>query len=119
MDTGIASSACLAVGHGQRHRAVDLIVLDEAARVDDALLAALRPMLAVSNGSLFALSTPAGKRGWFEQWSRGVGWNRISKVNRVPADLPAFLAEEREQLGPRSSARNTFASSTMRSAAPS
>src|SRR5215469_11539539 len=44
---------------------VDLIVLDEAARVDDELLAAIRPMLAVSNGSLFALTTPAGKRGWF------------------------------------------------------
>jgi hypothetical protein len=37
---------------------VDLIVIDEAARVDDDLLAATRPMLAVSNGSLFALTTP-------------------------------------------------------------
>jgi hypothetical protein len=46
-------------------------VLDEAARVDDELLAAIRPMLAVSR-SLFALSTPAGKRGWFyEQRLRG------------------------------------------------
>src|SRR5215470_9644876 len=36
---------------------VDLIVIDEAARVEDDLLAATRPMLAVSNGSLFALST--------------------------------------------------------------
>jgi hypothetical protein len=44
---------------------VDLIVIDEAARVDDELLAATRPMLAVSNGSLFALTTPAGKRAGF------------------------------------------------------
>jgi hypothetical protein len=32
---------------------------DEAARVADELLASVRPMLAVSNGKLVALSTPA------------------------------------------------------------
>lgn len=47
---------------------VELIVIDPP-RVDDDLIAATRPMLAVSNSSLFALTTPAGKRGWFyEQW---------------------------------------------------
>ena len=81
---------------------VDLIVIDEAARVEDELLAATRPMLAVSNGSLFALSTPAGKRGWFyEQWMRGVGWQRISiKSTDCPRIAPEFLQQEREQLGP-------------------
>jgi hypothetical protein len=81
---------------------VDLIVLDEAARVDDELLAAIRPMLAVSNGSLFALSTPAGKRGWFyEQWLRGIGWHRISiKSTECPRIDPEFLQQEREALGP-------------------
>jgi len=81
---------------------VDLIILDEAARVDDDLLAATRPMLAVSNGSLFALSTPAGKRGWFyEQWLRGVGWQRISiKSTDCPRIDPEFLQQEREALGP-------------------
>jgi tRNA(Met) C34 N-acetyltransferase TmcA len=52
----------------------DLIVIDEAARVPDELLVAARPMLAASkdNGRLIALSTPAGKRGWFfEAWSGG------------------------------------------------
>ena len=70
---------------------VDLIILDEAARVEDALLAATRPMLAVSNGALFALSTPAGKRGWFyDQWMRGVGWQRISvKSTDCPRIDPA------------------------------
>jgi hypothetical protein len=81
---------------------VDLIVIDEAARVDDELLAATRPMLAVSNGSLFALSTPAGKRGWFyEQWLRGVGWQRISiKSTECPRIDSDFLEQEREALGP-------------------
>ena len=81
---------------------VDLIVLDEAARVDDELLAAIRPMLAVSNGSLFALTTPAGKRGWFyEQWLRGIGWQRISiKSTECSRIDPQFLEQEREALGP-------------------
>jgi len=42
-----------------------LVVLDEAARVEDELLAAVRPMLATSAGRLIALSTPFGKRGFF------------------------------------------------------
>src|SRR5215471_6300177 len=81
---------------------VDLIVIDEAARVEDELLAATRPMLAVSNGALFALSTPAGKRGWFyDQWMRGVGWQRISiKSTDCPRIAPEFLQQEREALGP-------------------
>jgi hypothetical protein len=82
--------------------AVDLCVIDEAARVDDELIAATRPMLAVSNGSLFALSTPAGRRGWFyEAWLRGVGWQRISvKSTECSRIGPEFLQGERDALGP-------------------
>jgi helicase-like protein len=49
------------------YAAADLVVIDEAARVEDELLAAVRPMLATSTGGgrLIALTTPAGKRGWF------------------------------------------------------
>jgi tRNA(Met) C34 N-acetyltransferase TmcA len=42
-----------------------LLILDEAARVDDALYYAVRPMLAVSGGALMMLSTPYGRRGVF------------------------------------------------------
>src|ERR671913_1383039 len=42
-----------------------LLVLDEAARVEDGLYFAVRPMLAVSGGALMMLSTPYGKRGVF------------------------------------------------------
>ena len=38
----------------------DLVIIDEAARVEDDLIAAVRPMLATSNGKLIALTTPAG-----------------------------------------------------------
>ena len=39
---------------------VSLVVIDEAARVNDELYYAVRPMLAVSGGRLIALSTPWG-----------------------------------------------------------
>ena len=55
-----------------------------------------------SRSNLFALTTPAGKRGWFyEQWLRGVGWQRISiKSTDCPRISQEFLDQEREQLGP-------------------
>ncbi|HSH81232.1 MAG TPA: terminase family protein, partial [Herpetosiphonaceae bacterium] len=46
---------------------VRLLVVDEASRVADTLMAAVRPMLAVSGGRLVALSTPWGTRGWWYQ----------------------------------------------------
>jgi hypothetical protein len=49
-----------------------LVVLDEASRVPDELLAAVRPMVATSNGSIIALTTPAGRRGFFfDAWHSG------------------------------------------------
>jgi hypothetical protein len=77
-----------------------LLIVDEAARVDDELYYAVRPMLAVSGGSLMMLTTPYGKRGVFhDEWTGGRDWERYE----VPAeDCPrissAFLAEERAAL---------------------
>jgi hypothetical protein len=83
---------------------VSFLLIDEAAQVPDDLYAAVRPMLAASNGSLWLLSTPHGQRGFFyETWSRGgPRWRRF----RVPATLrprisKQFLAEERRILGDR------------------
>jgi hypothetical protein len=79
---------------------VDLLIVDEAGRVDDGLYYAVRPMLAVSAGRLMLLSTPAGRRGVFhEEWTNGEGWERYeipaSEVPRIPA---SFLDEERASL---------------------
>jgi hypothetical protein len=81
--------------------AVDLLVLDEAARVADELYHAIRPMLAVSGGRLIMMSTPWGKRGIFHrEWVEGIGWERYevpaSQCPRIPG---AFLEEERRTLG--------------------
>lgn len=57
---------------------VDLLILDEASRVPDDLYRSVRPMLAVSQGRLLALSTPFGPRGWFyEEWIGAGPWQRI------------------------------------------
>jgi hypothetical protein len=57
-----------------------LIVEDEAAYVSDELHAALRPMLAVSQGQMILLSSPNGRRGhFFKLWSEGgAAWQRFS-----------------------------------------
>jgi hypothetical protein len=82
---------------------VRLLILDEAARIDDDLVAACRPMLAVSKGRLLALTTPNGKRGFFHdawQGDAGDGWERIRVTARdCPRISPEFLEEERRALG--------------------
>jgi hypothetical protein len=82
---------------------VRLIVVDEASRVPDELIAAVRPMLAVSGGRLIALSTPAGKRGWWHKaWISEESWRRFEvKAETCPRIPAAFLAEERKSLGER------------------
>jgi phage FluMu gp28-like protein len=84
--------------------AVSLLLVDEASRVSDELYMAIRPMLAVSQGALWLMSTPFGKRGFFwEAWKGGgPDWVRV----RVPADecprIPrSFLDEERNTMGDR------------------
>ncbi len=82
---------------------VRLLVLDEASRIDDGLLAAARPMLAVSRGKLIALSTPFGRRGWFyEAWQGGEGWQRFKvTADDCPRISREFLESERLALGAR------------------
>jgi hypothetical protein len=81
---------------------VNLLVLDEAARIPDDLYRSVRPMLAVSHGRLVALSTPFGQRGWFyHEWQGAGPWKKV----RVPwRDCPRitadFIAEEMRALGP-------------------
>jgi hypothetical protein len=79
---------------------VGLLLVDEAARVDDELYFAVRPMLAVSGGSLMMLTTPYGKRGaFFEEWTGGHGWDRYEvPASECPRISEEFLAEERAAL---------------------
>jgi hypothetical protein len=78
-----------------------LVVEDEAGYVDDAVYAAIRPMLAVSQGRLILMSTPAGRRGhYYEAWRDGEGWERIMITGpECPRISPDFLDQERRALG--------------------
>jgi len=82
-----------------------LLIVDEAARVEDTLYFAIRPMLAVSGGELMMLSTPYGKRGvFFEEWTKGPehSWRRFEiPATECPRISPEFLEEERRALPAR------------------
>jgi Terminase large subunit, T4likevirus-type, N-terminal len=78
-----------------------LVVLDEASRIEDELIAAVRPMLATSQGRLIALSTPFGKRGFFfEAWHGDPSWHRVRiAASDCPRINKEFLEEELRELG--------------------
>jgi hypothetical protein len=86
------------------------LVVDEAARVSDALYAAARPMLArhADSGRLILASTAWARRGFFhETWAGGdPAWLRVEarpeQTGRIPA---SFLAAERRALGERAYSR--------------
>ena len=79
----------------------NLLVIDEAARVSEAMYEALRPMLAVSGGSLWAMSTPNGRTGFFyREWSGDRPWTRIQVAAADCPRIPQqFLEDERKALG--------------------
>lgn len=86
--------------------APNLVIADEAARIDDELYAALRPMVVVSKsrgmGQFIAISTPYGKRGWFYRaWAEEHdGWLKIRVTALdVPRISPHVLEQERMKLG--------------------
>jgi hypothetical protein len=85
--------------------AVALVIIDEAARVPDEVYYAILPMLAVSDGSMWLLSTPKGKRGFFhEEWAspESEGWIKIRvTAAECPRISPEFLAAQKKRMGER------------------
>ena len=80
------------------------VALPRAARVSDELYLAIRPMLAVSDGALWLMSTPFGKRGFFyEAWANGGPvWARVrAAATECPRIGRKFLEEERATMGER------------------
>ena len=81
--------------------AVSLLIVDEAARVPDTMYDSIRPMLAVSNGDLWLMSTPFGKRGFFyEEWTGAdTSWTRITATaEECPRISKKFLERERAKV---------------------
>ncbi|MCH8093494.1 MAG: hypothetical protein IH953_02770 [Chloroflexi bacterium] len=77
------------------------VIVDEASRVLDELIFALRPMLSVSGGELILGSTPFGKRGYFHKIMTADDdiWKRVTvTANECPRISDEFLAEERAEM---------------------
>lgn len=83
--------------------AVDMLLFDEFARVDEELYQAVRPMLAISNGQIILLSTPNGRSNEFYNiWHEGQGWLKIQvTAEDIPRISREFLTKERENMGKR------------------
>lgn len=84
----------------------DLLIIDEAARTPATLIEAMLPTVATTNGSIVALTTPAGARGWFwELWKQedvDAVWERYEvAATEVPRITEAFLEEQRSLRGER------------------
>lgn len=88
---------------GIRGFTAGMVILDEAARIPDSLVAAVRPMLGTTGGKLVCLSTAFAKSGFFyEQWTGPEAWERVKiTADQNPRLTPEFLAEERRALGQR------------------
>lgn len=84
-----------------------LLVLDEAAYIEDGTFVAARALVA-TGGRLVAQSTPADETGAFHALATGgdPSWARLVVPSSSVATIaPAFLAAERQALGPDEYAR--------------
>jgi hypothetical protein len=82
--------------------AVDLLLIDEAALVEDELFHSVYPMLATTDGRCVAMSTARGKRGWFyrEYEEGGPEWHRERITwEEVPRFKPEWIERTRRRLG--------------------
>ncbi len=82
--------------------AVDLLVIDEGALVDDELFGSVYPMLATTDGRCVAMSTARGRRGWFyrEFEHGGPEWHRERITwERIPRFKPSYIERTRQRIG--------------------
>ena len=82
--------------------AVSLLILDEAAWVTEEQYEAVQPMLATTDGDVWMLSTPWGKKGFFwEEWTRGgEEWFRVKvKATECSRIVPRFLESQKKKMG--------------------
>ena len=81
-----------------------MLLVDEASRVPEDLYLAMRPVLAASDGDLWLVSTPFGRRGFFfESWTNGgPAWHRIQvPATECPRIRPDKLAADLQSMGTR------------------
>lgn len=80
---------------------LSMLVIDEAARVSEAMYVSVLPMLITTDGDLWMISTPWGKKGFFyEEWEHGGDdWTRIRvPATECPRIKPGALEAQRRRL---------------------
>jgi hypothetical protein len=103
LSNGSIIEALPAVERTTRGYSVDLLVVDEAAAVQDLDYHGILPALIATQGEQVLLSTPRGRRGFFwELWHSDDDWQRImvrsDEVRRISsADLEVFKSTMPEQ----------------------
>ena len=103
LSNGSIIEALPAVERTTRGYSVNLLVVDEAAAVQDMDYHGILPALIATQGEQVLLSTPRGKRGFFyELWHSDDEWQRMmvrsDEVGRIrSADLKVFRATMPEQ----------------------
>jgi len=81
---------------------LDDLIVDEASRVKDELIAAATPTVATKPGAnITYLSSPAGQRGaFYRSWIEEDWWHKVTvTADQCSRIAPAFLARERIRLG--------------------
>ena len=96
--------------HTIRGYTADLVIEDEAARVEDEVFAAVVPMLATTGGPLALLSSPAGKRGHFHAlWAGGdPAWARVKLTSYDVARIDRGWLEQQRRTLPDHEFRQEF-----------
>ena len=88
---------------GIRGYAADLVILDEAAWINEATFTAARPLTAATGGRLIVQSTPGAPVGPFFELVTSVpdGWAALKvRSDEVPTISPDFLERERREMAP-------------------
>ena len=86
-------------GYGIRGYTVDLLIVDEAAFVPDAVYDAIMPMMSITKGAVWLLSTPFGRQGYFYNSFQDKSYKhfRISSED-CPRKDQAFLDRQKERM---------------------
>lgn len=86
-------------GYGIRGFTVDLLIADEAAFIPEDVWTAVTPMLAVTKGKIWLLSTPFGRSGYFYEMSKN---EKFTHFHVSSEDCPRrdddFLKSEKERM---------------------
>jgi len=86
-------------GHGIRGYTIDLLIADEAAFIPEEVWTAVTPMLAVTKGNIWLLSTPHGREGYFYSCFNDENFTAFHVTSEeCPRKNQAFLDSEKKRM---------------------